>query len=180
MSSCIIPTIWIPGTSLGASITTTTEVRVYYSIYVTLCTEHFTCCIFGTTTAVTTVIRLAFRRGWCFYIGRWAFGCSDTVMVNMKNILYRGSENIVLGCWIDANDHMYIENLAVDDNQCPPFLSTFWGGCAPFCHPPWRKCTTAHVIPRILNVVNVVGHDLVMERYFPDTSLRDMRPHFVQ
>ena len=36
------------------------------------------------------------------------------------------------------------------------------------------------MIPRILNVVNVVRHDLVMERYFPNTNLRDMRPLLVQ
>ena len=33
--------------------------------------------------------------------------------------------------------------------------------------------TQAHVISRILNVVR---HYLVMEMYFPDTNLRDMRP----
>ena len=47
----------IPGTSLWASATTTTAVRVYNnsSIYMTLFTEHFNCSIFGTTTiAVTT------------------------------------------------------------------------------------------------------------------------------
>ena len=32
------------------------------------------------------------------------------------------------------------------------------------------------MISRILNVVNVVRHYLVMEKYFPDTNLRDMRP----
>ena len=31
------------------------------------------------------------------------------------------------------------------------------------------------MISRILNVVNVVRHFLVMERYFPDINLRDMR-----
>ena len=35
--------------------------------------------------------------------------------------------------------------------------------------------TQAYVISRILNVVNVVRHYLVKERYFPDTNLRDMR-----
>ena len=50
-----IPTILIPGTSLWTSTTRTTAVRVYNnSIYMTLCTERFTCCIFGITTAVTT------------------------------------------------------------------------------------------------------------------------------
>ena len=43
-----------------------------------------------------------------------------------------------------------------------------------------KKCPTVHVIPRILNVVNVVRHYLVMESYFPDTNLRDMRPRLVQ
>ena len=49
----------IPGTSLWASTTTTTAVLVYNNgIYMTLCTEHFTCSIFGTTTtaAVTTAV----------------------------------------------------------------------------------------------------------------------------
>ena len=38
-----------------------------------------------------------------------------------------------MGRWIDANDHMYIENLAVDDKQCPPFRQRFffWGGVYP-------------------------------------------------
>ena len=45
-------------------------------------------------------------------------------------------------------------------------------------HNRLTKCPTAHVISRILNVVIVVRHYLVMERYFPDTSLRDMRPLF--
>ena len=54
---------------------------------------------------------------------RWAFGCSDTV--------YRGSAYILLGRWIDANDHMYIENLAVDEKQCPPFRQRFGGGVYP-------------------------------------------------
>ena len=35
------------------------------------------------------------------------------------------------------------------------------------------------MISRILNV-NVVRHYLVMETYFPDTNLRDMRPLLVQ
>ena len=48
-------TILIYCTSLWAS-TTTTAVRVYNSIYMTLCTEQFNCYIFGTTTAVTTVV----------------------------------------------------------------------------------------------------------------------------
>ena len=48
--------VLVPGTSSWAS-TTTTAVRVYnVSIYMTLCTEHFTSNIFGTATAVTTVV----------------------------------------------------------------------------------------------------------------------------
>ena len=47
----------VPGTSsLWASTTRTTAVRVYISIYMTLCTERFTCCFFGTVSAVTTVV----------------------------------------------------------------------------------------------------------------------------
>jgi len=63
--------------------------------------------------------RLAFGEESACTAGRWAFGCSDTVMVN---IVYRGSAHILLGHWIDAN-------------AVSPFLSTFWG-CTPFCHPP--------------------------------------------
>ena len=38
---------------------------------------------------------------------------------------------------IDANDHMYIENLAVDEKQCSPFCQLcFWGGVSLFViHP---------------------------------------------
>ena len=42
------------------------------------------------------------------------------------------------------------------------------------------QCPTAHAISRILNVANDVRHYLVMERYFPDTNLRDMLPLLVQ
>ena len=35
-------------------------------------------------------------------------------MVNILKIVYRGRAYILRGRWIDANDHMYIENLAVD------------------------------------------------------------------
>ena len=42
------------------------------------------------------------------------------------------------------------------------------------------KCPIAYVLSRILDVVNVVRHYLVMERYFPDTNLRDMRTLLVQ
>ena len=41
--------------------------------------------------------------------------------------MYRGSANIVLGLWIDADDHMYIDNLAVGDEQCSP-MSMVWEG----------------------------------------------------
>ena len=41
--------------------------------------------------------------------------------------MYRGSAYVQLGRWVDANDHMYIENLAVDEKQCPPFCHTFRG-----------------------------------------------------
>ena len=59
---------------------------------------------------------------------RWAFGCSDTVMVNIWRIAYRGSAHILLGCWIDANDHiyMYIENLAVDLWSSALLFSSFF------------------------------------------------------
>ena len=52
----IIPTVLIPDTSLWASTTRTTAVRVYNSIYMTLCTEGFTCCFSGTTNAVTNAV----------------------------------------------------------------------------------------------------------------------------
>ena len=43
-----------------------------------------------------------------------------------------------------------------------------------------KKYPTAHVISRILNVVNVVRHNLAMDRYLTDTNLRDMRPLLAQ
>ena len=50
--------------------------------------------------------------------------------------MYRGSAYILLGRWIYANDHMYIENLAVNEKQCPPFCQPFFfffgGGVYPF------------------------------------------------
>ena len=52
----IIPTVLIPDTSLWASTTRTTAVRVYNSINMTLCTEGFTCCFSGTTKAVTNAV----------------------------------------------------------------------------------------------------------------------------
>ena len=38
---------------------------------------------------------------------------------------------MLLGRWIDANDHMHIDNLAVDQKQCPPFCQPFGGGGVP-------------------------------------------------
>ena len=43
-----------------------------------------------------------------------------------------GIAYIVLGCWIDANDNIYIENLAVDEKQCPPYCRRVGGGVYPF------------------------------------------------
>ena len=43
------------------------------------------------------------------------------VMVNIRRMVYRGSAYILLGRWIDANVHMYIEDFAVDYKQYPPF-----------------------------------------------------------
>ena len=42
--------------------------------------------------------------------GRWALGCSETVMANMyvKSSIPWKRKNIVLGRWIDADEHMYI------------------------------------------------------------------------
>ena len=40
----------------------------------------------------------------------------------MKNSAY-----ILLGRWIDTNDHIYVENLAVDEKQYPPFCQYLWG-----------------------------------------------------
>ena len=42
-----------------------------------------------------------------------------------------GIAYIVLGCWIDANDNIYIENLAVDEKQCPPYCRRVGGGGVP-------------------------------------------------
>ena len=56
ISSCV-PTILVPGTSLWASTTTTTAVRVYNnSMYTSLSSERFNCRIIAATTAVTTAI----------------------------------------------------------------------------------------------------------------------------
>ena len=69
-------------------------------------------------------VRLTLWKGEC----RWAFDCSDTVMVYILRILFFGSAHILLGRWIDTNDHMYIENLAVNKKQFPPFCQRFGGG----------------------------------------------------
>ena len=34
----------------------------------------------------------------------------------------------MLGRWIDADDHVYIENIAVGEKQCPLFVNVFFGG----------------------------------------------------
>ena len=70
---------------------------------------------------------------------RWGLGCSETVMVNIWRIVYRGSADIVVGRLIDANDHMYIENPTVGENQFSPFVNVFFffflGGGTPFFRP---------------------------------------------
>ena len=53
---------------------------------------------------------------------------------------YRGSAYIVLGCWIDAEDHMHIEHLAVGEKQCPPFVNVLQG-CTAFYRPPEKLPT---------------------------------------
>ena len=78
-------------------------------------------------------VRLTLWKGEC----RWAFDCSDTVMVYILRILFFGSAHILLGRWIDTNDHMYIENLAVNKKQFPPFCQRFGGGVPLFVICPW-------------------------------------------
>ena len=58
--------------------------------------------------------------------------------MNIWRIVYRGSAYILLDRWSNANDHMYIENLAINKNPCPPFCQ-YLGGCTPFCHPPLER-----------------------------------------
>ena len=63
------------------------------------------------------MIRLTFWGGECTTV-RWAFGCPDTVLL-VNTWLYVINRvpwvaQILVCRWIDANDHMYIENLAVD------------------------------------------------------------------
>ena len=43
-----------------------------------------------------------------------------------------------------------------------------------------EECPTAHVIFGILNDINVVRRYLVMEKFFPDATMPDMRPLFIQ
>ena len=43
---------------------------------------------------------------------------------------------------------MYIENLAVDVEQCPPFRQRFMGG-TPFCHPPYLQCRYSAALRRV-------------------------------
>ena len=38
---------------------------------------------------------------------------------------------ILLGRWVDADDHMYTENLAAFQNWCSPFVNV-WGRVPPF------------------------------------------------
>ena len=124
-----------------------------------ICTEYYEALLWWNTSSrcsdqikyvTRTYVCLDFLRGeclyhralgvWLFWYGEgeymknsvpWAFGCSDTTMVNIWRMVYRGSAYILLGRWIDANDHMYIENLAIDEKQCPPFCQRF-GGVYPF------------------------------------------------
>ena len=60
---------------------------------------------------------------------------------------------MVLGRWIDADDHMYIENLAVGEEQCPPFrLCFFFGGGVPlFVIHPFFLCSSQWFEPRPLS-----------------------------
>ena len=53
--------------------------------------------------------------------------------------MYRGSAYVQLGRWVDANDHMYIENLAVDEKQCPPLCQRLGESVPHFRHPPPKK-----------------------------------------
>ena len=41
--------------------------------------------------------------------------------------MYRGSAHIVLGRWLDVDDYMYVENLAVGEKQRPPFGNVLGG-----------------------------------------------------
>ena len=65
--------------------------------------------------------------------------------------MYRGSAHILLGNWIDANDHMHIENHAVDEKQCLLFCKRLMGGgYTPFCHPPFVGDATCFEVGYIL------------------------------
>ena len=72
-------------------------------------------------------VRTGYHDVWLFgenacTTGRLALGCSETLMVNTARAVYPGSAHIVLGRWIHADDHMYIENLAASElKTAPPF-----------------------------------------------------------
>ena len=54
--------------------------------------------------------------------------------------------HIVLGRWVDVDDHLlYIENLAADEKKCPPFGQKF-RGCTPFCHVPIEQQAGAYYV----------------------------------
>ena len=53
--------------------------------------------------------------------------------------MYRGSAYNLLGRWVDANDHMYIENLAVDEKKCPPFCRAGHWLTQPVSMILWKK-----------------------------------------
>ena len=48
------------------------------------------------------------------------------------------------------------------------------------CDIYFLECHQCNKISNFLNVINVTRHYLVMERYFPDTNLREMRSLLVQ
>ena len=54
--------------------------------------------------------------------GLWAFSCADSDDEYVENSVPWWSDYILPGRWIDANDHMYMENLAIDEKQCPPYV----------------------------------------------------------
>ena len=81
----------------------------------------------------------------------------------------------MLGCWIDANDHMYIENLAVDEKQCPPFVNLL-GGCTPFCHPPFFLLV--HVIEPSDIILTCTGVCMDLDGSTCSESLPERTCHF--
>ena len=149
-----------------------------------MCTEHFSCCIFGTTTAVTiagvVVVALTLAHRYIMQsvvTGQAPITCILTLF-NMRRLLWgswmkytlavRRSDMLpvrMFGFWrgecltmyhrpsgvsrfwygdgeymknsvpyilqgrlIDVNEHMYVDNLAVDEKQYPPSTHCF-GGC---------------------------------------------------